>query len=270
MMFIRSYVAAALVAALTLSPAPAIAIDGEILITHAAALAGNVTPGDTAGYPVTISIPGSFKLASNLLVTSIFATGIHVTSTFVTIDLNGFTLAAGRDAFYGITSNQYNGTIRNGFITRFQYDGIRIENSGWTVEDVVVTANRANGIVVTGNHSRVINSNVSANLGSGIIAGQTALIQSNIVAGNHGIGVVTGNSSLIQGNTVSLNSNIGIYTSLSTVVGNTINSNGSWGLYGNGATGYSGNTLFANNGAGTGGNATGVVRANPNACVACP
>lgn len=46
---VRSYAAATLVAVLTLSPAPAAAIDGEILITHARALAGDVTPGDTAG-----------------------------------------------------------------------------------------------------------------------------------------------------------------------------------------------------------------------------
>ena len=82
-----------------------------------------------------------------------------------------------------------------------------------------ISANRGHGIEVKGIRSRVLNSNVSANLGSGIIAGQTAFIQSNIVTSNGGIRVFTGNSSLIQGNTVSLNSTYGVYTSLSTVVG---------------------------------------------------
>ena len=44
------------------------AVDGVILITQANAQAGNVTPGDLAGFPVTISRSGSYKLASNLTI----------------------------------------------------------------------------------------------------------------------------------------------------------------------------------------------------------
>jgi hypothetical protein len=58
-MLSHSCLAAALLTAITLIPAPAAAIDGEILITHAKALAGDVTPGDGAGYPVTISRAGT-------------------------------------------------------------------------------------------------------------------------------------------------------------------------------------------------------------------
>ena len=119
-MFVRSYiVAAALVAGFALSPAPAIAIDGQVLITHAAALAGAVTPGDPPGYPVEINIPGSYKLGSHL-VPPLAATGIYVLSPNVTIDLNGFTLQGSNIANIGIISIQFNGTIRNGYITRFR------------------------------------------------------------------------------------------------------------------------------------------------------
>jgi len=68
------------------------AVDGEILITQAKALAGNVTPGDAPGFPVTISQPGKYKLAGNLTVNDMGTTGIFITSPDVTLDLNGFVL----------------------------------------------------------------------------------------------------------------------------------------------------------------------------------
>src|SRR5262245_6979065 len=36
--------------------------EGEILITQAKANAGGITPADTAGFPVTLSAPGSYRL----------------------------------------------------------------------------------------------------------------------------------------------------------------------------------------------------------------
>jgi hypothetical protein len=72
-----------------LPAAPAIATDGQVVITQAKANAGNVTPGDAAGFPVTLSQPGSYVLASNLQAPANTA-GIKVNSHDVTIDLNGF------------------------------------------------------------------------------------------------------------------------------------------------------------------------------------
>ena len=40
---------------------------GQVLITQAKGLAGNATPGDAAGFPVRLSEPGSYNLASNLI-----------------------------------------------------------------------------------------------------------------------------------------------------------------------------------------------------------
>ncbi len=42
------------------------AVDGVILIDQSKAMAGNITPGDAPGFPVTISQPGSYRLSSNL------------------------------------------------------------------------------------------------------------------------------------------------------------------------------------------------------------
>jgi hypothetical protein len=69
----------------------AYAVDGLVLIDQAKALAGNVTPGDAPGFPVTLSLPGSYRLSGNLNVPSTLV-GISITATNVTIDLNGFSL----------------------------------------------------------------------------------------------------------------------------------------------------------------------------------
>ena len=93
-MFNRPCVNAAFLAVLALSPvSPTLAADGQVVITHAKALNGNVVPGDAAGYPVTLSQAGSYVLGGNL------APGpdaIEVTTSDVSIDLNGFKISGGR------------------------------------------------------------------------------------------------------------------------------------------------------------------------------
>jgi hypothetical protein len=68
----------------------ATAVDGVVLIDQARAMAGNVTPGDAPGFPVTITLTGSYKLSGNLTVPDGNTTAIDIRSSFVTIDLNGF------------------------------------------------------------------------------------------------------------------------------------------------------------------------------------
>ena len=72
--------------------ARAYAVDGVVLIDQNKALAGNVTPGDTAGFPVTISQPGSYRLSSNLTVPNATTSAIQITSHGVSLDLNGFSI----------------------------------------------------------------------------------------------------------------------------------------------------------------------------------
>lgn len=67
-------------------------VDGVVLINQANALAGNVTPGDTAGFPVTISQPGSYRLSGNLTVPDANTNAIEIASNNVSIDLNGFSI----------------------------------------------------------------------------------------------------------------------------------------------------------------------------------
>ena len=100
----RSRVSAVAVSlALSLWLAPRVeAVDGVVLIDQNRALAGNVTPGDFPGFPVTISRPGSYRLSGNLEVTDPDITAIEITADHVTLDLNGFSiqgpLIAARDS----------------------------------------------------------------------------------------------------------------------------------------------------------------------------
>ena len=47
---------------------PALAADGVDEINQTSALAGGITPGDAAGFPITLTEPGSYVLTSNLSV----------------------------------------------------------------------------------------------------------------------------------------------------------------------------------------------------------
>jgi len=48
--------------------------------------------GDSSGYPVTITNPGSYRLTGNLTTSNVDTTLISVSADSVTIDLNGFAL----------------------------------------------------------------------------------------------------------------------------------------------------------------------------------
>ena len=77
--------------AIALAPLTALAVDGVVLIDQNKALAGGATPGDTPGFPVTISQPGSYRLSGNLTLPT-GMNGIEIQVPNVTIDLNGFSI----------------------------------------------------------------------------------------------------------------------------------------------------------------------------------
>src|SRR5262245_56442078 len=81
---------------------PALAVDGVIEINQVAVFAGGITPGDTPGFPATLSQAGSYRLTGNLDVTKMQngnpqpnsenVTAILVAADDVQIDLNGFAI----------------------------------------------------------------------------------------------------------------------------------------------------------------------------------
>jgi hypothetical protein len=196
---------------LTVSPASALTTDhGVVVFTQADALAGNITPGDTPGFPVTISRPGSYRLASALTVTT-QANGIEVRANEVTIDMGGFTLAGSGVGRNGITSFNRNMKVQHGTVRGFTLDGIRSVAQFLAVEDMVVTANGRNGVNAEGTEADVAHvivgfSRVSSNGSNGIVCGSYCIVQNNSISTNTGWGILfTGIGCLAMGNSVSGN-----------------------------------------------------------------
>jgi hypothetical protein len=186
----------------TLSAAPALA-QGEILITQAKANAGNVTPGDAAGFPVTLSLPGSYILASNLQPPANKA-GIRIASDFVDIDMNGFRLNGAAGATTGIYGAAFkSATIRNGTISGFAAHGIYGTGEFWIVEDMRVVENGADGIHCGGG-CLVEDSISSLNGADGIVADFASTVLGNLIIGNGGFGIQGvagyGNNTLVENN----------------------------------------------------------------------
>lgn len=203
-----SRIAAALAALIAvLLASAAYAVDGVVEINQAKALAGGVTASDTAGFPVTIDTAGSYRLTSNLALSSASTTGISVTGEHVTIDLNGFEIACNSCASSGvgdgIAGNLSNLAVRNGTIRNVGDNGVWITGTEIEVDQVRVIDNNGGvaGISV-GNGSRVTNSTVSGSATKGILTGFRCLVVNNTVTDSGGIGIDSAGSSVIRGNVV--------------------------------------------------------------------
>lgn len=95
------YIRVAVSAALLSLAAQVHAVDGIVLIDQNRALAGNLTAGDTPGYPVSINLPGSYRLSGNLTVPS-GLNGIEIAADDVTLDLNGFRVTSSGGSATGV------------------------------------------------------------------------------------------------------------------------------------------------------------------------
>lgn len=202
---------------------PTLAVDGVVLITQARALSGNVTPGDAAGFPVTLSQAGSYRMASNLI-PGANNIGIEVAAPDVTIDFNGFVLSGGPA---GGTNNSTTGvwgkgdrlTVQNGKINSFEVAGIDAISSDYLiVENMRVINNTGFGIYNNGgNFARIQNSTIATNVLTGIDCGDFCHIEGNVVSGNgNGIFLTSGT---VLGNTIQGNSGLGIVNSFGLDVG---------------------------------------------------
>jgi len=224
---------------------------GSVEIDQARALAGAVTDGDTPGFPVRISQPGSYRLIGNLRVTPFSAdtSAIEITSDDVTLDLSGFailgpTVASGMPVTkceplgtgIGIDARrQTNITILNGTIRGMGLYGIWI--GGGRVERVSISHSGRIGIIGSGfGGNAFIDNVVSRNGHDGISA--------------HGYG-----GSRVTGNTVSSNGRVGIRAETpgaNTVTGNTVTGNALIGILatGDGSAVVSENSVTGNHGHG--------------------
>ena len=230
-----------------LNAAPALA-DGEILLTQAKALAGNVTPGDPPGFPIVLTQPGKYQFAGNIHPPA-NTVGIQVGSYNVTIDLNGFQLHGSTVALFGVAGATDGVTVENGTIEGFKYDGIYPTGKFWIVRNMRIVKNARNGVGHANvDHLTVLDSMISLNGGGGVFCDFFCHVEGNNISENNGIGVLITNGS---------------------VLGNSIMQNAGVGLTAYAAAGYGNNTIGLNNS--TGVQISGGAAIHPNHCYGtCP
>ncbi len=187
--------------------------DGVLEINQACAENTGCFTGDSAGFPVTIQNPGSYRLTGSLLLTDVNVSAIVITSLRVTIDLNRFELrgpvgcggngatlvCAPSGSGVGVTGGG-GVTILNGSVGGFGAGGI-VLNGVSLVREVRLLANNGTGMDI-GDQSRAIDSLALRNAGNGIEAGFSSEIKGNTVAHNLANGISTGDQSLIRSNRV--------------------------------------------------------------------
>jgi len=238
------------------------AVDGVVLIDQAKAMAGNVTPYDTPGFPVTISQVGSYRLASNLIVPDANTTAIDAQVWPVFLDLNGFTIfgpttcsatavCSPLGSGMGVKNVQ---SVVNGSVIGMGSTGISIASiSGASIERVVVVGNGGVGVLCTTNCvvNRVraeYNKRDGIQIRSGVVSDSTS--QNNGVSGIAVLDNGTVVNSVVNGNNTDPSAiGDGIYLNRGTVIGCTAVGNKHYGIR-IGAGGYVNNALINNNGTG--------------------
>lgn len=212
---------------------PLLAVDGVIEINQARALAGGVTPGDAAGFPVDINQSGSYRLTSDLSVDK-DATAIQIIANNVAIDLNGFSILGPNLCTQNIDNNDPDylkvtcsaqGSGRGIFIHQ-GYDQIHIHNGSIRgMGDTGIT--RVN--ISTENADRFENLRISHCGGSGIY-GVGGIYRHNIIQYNYGSGLGCSGSCLVEGNSVTGNGGRGIDTLGGTIINNVVSYSGDMGV----------------------------------------
>ena len=247
-----------------------LAVDGVVLIDQNRALAGNVTPGDAPGFPIRISVPGSYRLSGNLTVPNVNTSAILLATSHVTIDLNGFAILGPVDCSGGFPcagappgpnavgapgimlegeGPLFNIAIRNGIIQGMGGEAIRLVGDSNLVEYIYARSNVAGFSLLA-----------SADAGASTV--QHCTLQRN------GLGIIITNGR-VSNNTIFGNNTFGIaITGRGLITDNVIDRNGIALLMVGTAAGYRSNVL-----SGTGAvTPQGGVSLGPNLCngVLCP
>ncbi|MBW2232397.1 MAG: hypothetical protein JRH17_18575 [Deltaproteobacteria bacterium] len=263
------------------------------LINHDRALAGGVSVGDSAGYPVTISQSGHYLLTGNLTQPDANTHVIEITtdrvmlhlgghsilgSAFCSVDVNSrITGCTGGGTGSGIVATGSLITIRNGLINGMGNRAIDMSvGEGFTIREVAISHSGGDGIVLggvsfffdsaigrnggsgirIGDGARLINTTASSNGGGGLVGGVGITVQNGGFSANIVDGISVGNAAFIDSATVFANLASGIEVALTSKVTNSL-------IVTNAGTGL----LFTGAAVGTSGYAGNVVNFNTTAQV---
>ncbi len=247
--------------ALLLLAAPAEAVDGVIEINEARVAAGGITPGDTPGYPVLLSQPGSYRLTGNL-VASGATDALQISANDVELDLNGFAVSNGGGVSYGIVAlpGTSNPAVRNGTVRDFLSVGVALQTAfAPVILDVVVVGNgdglRCGDCVVRG--VRALSNNLS-----GIACESDCEVRESAALGNASEGILLSAGGVVDGCVSTGNGLNGIRAIAgATVTGSTSSGNGLAGIDAGPGCLVRGNSVHGN-GTGAGPFRSGIIAAS--------
>jgi hypothetical protein len=209
----------------------ALASDGVLEINQTCATATGCFSGDTAGFPVTLGVPGSYRLTGNLQVPNANTTAIIVKADDVTLDLGGFsirgvTVCSGNPPATPLTCSPTGDGI-----------GVFVDDSAgffYTRTEI-----RNGSVVGMGNYGLLLG-DADANIVSNVRVGSSGGAGINVASGGQVIGNMAyrNGASGIQGNPGSI------------LRGNTAYQNGSAGIQGGPGSTIAGNVVYGNRGPG--------------------
>ena len=209
---------------------PAVAADGVLEINQTCALQGGCFAGDAAGFPVTITTTGSYRLTGNLTIPDETTTAIVVSASGSTLDLGGFEIhgpntCAGSPLTCTLTGTgfgvQLTGSrvrILNGAVTGVGGVGIYgpatpTTGEGHVVEDVRVSNNRFEGIRLDGDGTHVRQVTAISNGGIGVrLEGVGSVVAESVITKNALTGVLLGSLCTAQGNQIISNGQLGLWS----------------------------------------------------------
>lgn len=226
-------------------------------ITQNCAEVSGCFSGDSGGFPVTITEPGSYRLASNLDVSALSDPDvIQIQASNVTLDLNGFAIigpvtcsgtpvtscnpSSGTGIGIHVSTGLSDLTIRNGSVRGQTQMGILCESS-CLLQNITASENRIHAFASIPVPSQASNCNASRNGHIGFFfAGN---VDNSVAYGNadHGIQAV----GAITNNIANNNGGSGIVSSLGSAINNTAYDNVGTGLH---VTGTARGNTAKNNG----------------------
>lgn len=165
-------------------------------------------PASAAGFPITISQPGSYYLTGDI--TGVLGkNGINITAHDVTLDLNGYSLKGVAGSWLAINSGGWGTVVRNGNVTDWGNAGIWLDAPNGHVDRVQARSNGSYGITLAG--GGLVENSEATNNSDGIVIA-SGIARNNAAANNAGWGIMTSGagSSLIEDNMVSGNAAGGI------------------------------------------------------------
>ncbi len=276
----------AVLASAVLFAGPAFGGDGRVEINQARALAGGVTPGDAAGFPVTLSQSGSYVLTGSLSGMNAATSAINVTSSFVSIDLNGFdivgpTICTGEGsaivcaplgAGRGIdapTPGVGTLAIRNGTIRGMGGDGLFVIGANVLLHGLRLVGNGVAG-ARTDDDTVISSCAAIRNQSRGFLSGAGTVVVDSVADGNGSDGINAGQASVVHRSASSNNGGAGIRVFGGSVVAQNITSDNAVALSAGGdSVAYGGNAFDDPTLGGVGA----AVQVTPNLCGAdtiCP